>query len=229
MWIRQGRLAKALEWADEQGLSADDDISYLHEFEYITLARVLIAEYQSERVGHSIHAAMGLLERLLQAAQAKERTGSVIHVLVVQALAHQARGETTPAVASIERALTLAKPERYERVFVDEGQPMQTLLSESLARGADPDYVTRLLTALEREVGDEGAPLDPNQLLIEPLSQRELEVLDLLAAGHTNQTIADELVIALSTVKKHVNNIFGKLGVASRTQAVSRARELNLL
>ena len=106
---------------------------------------------------------------------------------------------------------------------------MHTLLAECLTRGADPAYVTQLLTAISVAAeGDFSAP-DANQLLVEPLSKRELEVLQLLDAGYSNQAVADELVIAVSTVKKHVNNIFGKLGVTSRSQAVSRARRLELL
>jgi LuxR family maltose regulon positive regulatory protein len=229
LWLRQGRLTEALGWAREQGLSADDDLSYLREFEHITLARVLIAQYKSERVERSIKKAMGLLERLLQAAETGGRIGSMIEILVLQALAHQAQGDIPAALPSLERALSLAEPEGYLRIFVDEGQPMQTLLAESSAQGADPVYVTQLLATMNRHLGDETAVPEPNQLLIEPLSQRELEVLRLLAIGHTNQVIADELIIAVSTVKKHVNSIFGKLGVGSRTQAVSRARDLDLL
>jgi LuxR family maltose regulon positive regulatory protein len=221
VWLLQGRLTEALGWVRERGLFADDDLSYLREFEHITLARVLIAEFKSERAEGSIHEAMG--------AKAGGRTGSVIEVLVLQALAHQAQGDIPPALVSLERALTLAKPEGYIRIFVDEGQPMQTLLAESLAHEADPVYVTQLLAVMNQQMGDETATPDPNELLIEPLSKRELEVLRLLAMGHTNQAVADELIIAVSTAKKHVNNIFGKLGVGSRTQAVSRARELDLL
>jgi LuxR family maltose regulon positive regulatory protein len=229
VWIRQGKLAEALDWASERALSVDNDLSYLREFEYITLARILIAQYKSDGIDRSIHEVIGLLERLLQAAEAGGRTGSVTELLVLQALAHQAQGDIPPALLSLKRALTLAEPEGYVRIFVDEGQPMQTLLAESLAHGADPVYVTRLLAAIKQQMGDDTATPDPNQLLIEPLSKRELEVLRLLAIGHTNQAVADELIIAVSTVKKHVNNIFGKLGVSSRTQAVSRARELALL
>jgi LuxR family maltose regulon positive regulatory protein len=229
VWVRQGRLTEALGWPREWGLSADDDLSYLREFEHITLARVLIAEYKSEQAEGSIHEAMDLLERLLQAAEEGKRMGSVIEILVLQALAHQVQGDVPSALASLERAQALAEPEGYIRIFVDEGQPMQTLLAESLAHGADSIYVTQLLAVMNRQRGDETAIPDPHQLLIEPLSKRELEVLRLLAIGHTNQAVADELIIAVSTVKKHVNNIFGKLGVGSRTQAVSRARELDLL
>ncbi|MEZ4710178.1 MAG: LuxR C-terminal-related transcriptional regulator [Caldilineaceae bacterium] len=245
LWVKQGRLAEALAWAHDRGLSANDNLSYPHEFEQITLARVLIAADRQMGAESSLHAAMGLLERLLQAAQAGGRTGTVIEVLILQALAHQVQNDIPAALVPLEQALTLAGGPTgavgYVRRFVDEAQsfgesktgPMQTLLAESLAHGGDPRYITQLLAMLNQPIGviggDETAIADPNQLLIEPLSERELEVLRLLAIGHTNQAVADELIIALSTVKKHVNNIFGKLGVGRRTQAVSRARELGLL
>ena len=125
--------------------------------------------------------------------------------------------------------MTLAEPEGYIRIFVDEGESMQMLLTESLTRSTNPTYISHLLTTMNQQVENETVIPSPNQLLVEPLSTRELEVLRLLAIGHTNQAVADELIIALSTVKKHVNNIFGKLGVGTRTQAVSRARDLEIL
>ena len=124
-------MGEALGWAREQGLSATDDLSYLREFEHITLARVLLAQHTTERAERSaasIHEATRLLERLLQAAEEGGRTGSVIEILVLQALAHQTRGDIPAALASLERALTLAEPEGYVRVFVDEGPPMAVLL-----------------------------------------------------------------------------------------------------
>lgn len=133
------------------------------------------------------------------------------------------------AVAIIQRALILAEPEGYVRLFIEEGQPMRQLLAASLAHGVAPDYVTRLMQAIDPAPEAASAPPDPNQLLIEPLSDRELEVLALIADGLTNQAIANQLVIALSTVKKHVNNILGKLHVGNRTEATARARELNIL
>ena len=128
VWVAQGRLGEALGWAREQGLSAEDDLSYLREFEHITLARVLLARYKSDRADRSMLEAMGLLERLLQAAEAGERTGSVIEILVLQALAHQMQGDIPAALVPLERALTLAEPEGYVRIFVDEGPPMAALL-----------------------------------------------------------------------------------------------------
>ena len=130
IWVAQGRLAQAMEWAREQGLSADDALSYLREFEHITLARILIAQNQNERMDGSFHAVMRLLDRLLRAAEAGSRMGSVIEILVLQALTHQAQGSLPPALAPLERALTLAEPEGYVRIFVDEGQPMAELLTE---------------------------------------------------------------------------------------------------
>ena len=125
----QGTMAEALGWAREQGLSADDDLSYLREFEHITLARVLLARYAADGDKSSLNEASRLLERLLAAAEAGGRTGSVIEILVLQALAHQAGGDTPGALAPLERALTLAEPEGYVRVFVGEGPPMASLLT----------------------------------------------------------------------------------------------------
>ena len=147
IWVAQGRLAEALGWARERDLSADDDLSYLREFEHVTLARVLIARYKSDREERSIHEAVGLLERLLQASEEGERTGSVIEILVLQALAHQAQGDVPRALVPLERALTLAEPEGYVRIFVDEGPPMPALLREAAKQGIAPNYVSQLRAA----------------------------------------------------------------------------------
>ncbi len=229
IWLRQGRLAEAVTWVRERGLSTDEECSYRTEFDALTLARVRIAEYESDGAEQAMGEALDLLARLLHDAEAGGRVGSVIEILVTQALAHHAQNGIPAATQALMRALTLAQPQGYVRLFADEGLPIQALLAECLTRGADPVYVTQLLAAIAQTT--EGASTAPgaNQLLVEPLSKRELEVLRLLDAGYTNQAVADELVIAVSTVKKHVNNIFGKLGVASRTQAVSRARTLELL
>ena len=125
VWLRRGQLSEALAWAREQGLSPDDDLHYLRECEHLTLARVLIARYRSDRDEGSIRDARRLLDRLLQAAEAGGRTGSVIEILMLQALAQHAQGDTPAAITSLERALTLAEPEGYVRLFVDEGEPMR--------------------------------------------------------------------------------------------------------
>jgi LuxR family maltose regulon positive regulatory protein len=222
--VAQGDLGEALGWARERDLSADDDLSYLHEFEYITLARVLLARYTAERAEGSIQEATRLLERLLRAAEEGQRTGSVIEILVLQALARQARDDIPAALASLQRALTLAEPESYVRIFVDEGPAMASLLRAATKRGVAPRYVRRLLAAVNKT--EDSAPA--SQGLIEPLSERELDVLRLLGTDLGGPEIARELVVSLNTVRTHTKNIYAKLGVNNRRAAVRRARELDL-
>jgi LuxR family maltose regulon positive regulatory protein len=235
--VAQDRLTKALEWVREQGLSPDNDLCYLREFEHITLARILIAQYQKDRVDGPLHAAMRLLDRLLQAAEDGRRMGSVIEILVLQALAYQAEGDITPALMSLERALTLAEPEGYVRIFVEEGKPMADLLtrvgenwSSFLAK-----QVVSPQTLIEPEVRPAKDMLDepesrPTRLsLVETLSKRELEVLRLLRTDLNGPEIARELVVSLSTVRTHTQNIYTKLGVNNRRAAIRRAEELHLL
>jgi ATP/maltotriose-dependent transcriptional regulator MalT len=234
IWVAQGRLGEALDWARERGLSAHDDPSYLREFEHVTLARVLLARYKSDRADGSMLEALGLLERLLKAAEEGGRMGSVIEILALQALAHEARGERPSALVPLEQALKLAEPEGYVRVFVDEGLPMARLLSGAAARGIMPDYTARLLTVFEAEEhkSETGSHLPlalPAQSLTEPLSQRELEVLRLVAQGLSNREISERLFLAVITVKGHNRNIFRKLQVRRRTEAIAHAQELGLL
>jgi ATP/maltotriose-dependent transcriptional regulator MalT len=222
--VAQGELGEALGWARERGLSVDDDLSYLREFEHITLARVLLARYAAERAERSVQEATRLLERLLRAAEEGQRAGSVIEILVLQALAHQARDDVPAALASLGRALTLAEPEGYVRIFADEGPPMASLLRAAAKQGIAPSYVRRLLAAVNK-TGD-GTPV--SQGLIEPLSERELDVLRLLGTDLGGPDIARELVVSLNTVRTHTKNIYAKLGVNNRRAAVRRAKELDL-
>jgi LuxR family maltose regulon positive regulatory protein len=189
------------------------------------LARVLIARYRSERVEGSIDEAMGLLERLLKAAEEGGRMGSAIEILVLQALAHEAQGDIPHALVPLERALALAEPEGYVRIFVDEGPPMAALLREAAKQRIAPDYVGRLLAAF----GGAGGKRPAAQPLIEPLSERELQVLELLGTELSGPEIARELVVSLNTMRTHTKSIYSKLGVNSRRAAVRRAEELGLL
>ena len=238
VWVEQGALGEAIGWVREQGLSATDDLSYLREFEHITLVRVLLAQPRAERAEGSIDEATQLLDRLLQAAEEGGRTGSVIEILVLQALAHQTRGEIPAALVSLERALTLSEPEGYVRVFADEGAPMAILLRAAARvapgeqKGIARDDVRRLLAAVDKTEDSppvsQGLPED-RQGLVEPLSKRELEVLRLLGTDLDGPDIARELVVSLNTVRTHTKNIYAKLGVNNRRAAVRRAEQLDLL
>jgi LuxR family transcriptional regulator, maltose regulon positive regulatory protein len=221
VWIAQGRLGKAVGWARERRLSVEDDLSYVREFEHITLARVLLAR-------GAIGEANGLLERLLKAAEAGERTHSAIEILVLQALARQMQGDIPAALAPLERALRLAETEGYVRIFVDEGPPMAVLLGAAAKHGIAPDYVHQLLTAFPR--AEDSSPVKQVSITsgIEPLSERELEVLRLLGTDLDGPEIARELVVSLNTMRSHTKNIYTKLGVNTRRAAVRRAEELHL-
>ena len=231
VWLSQGRLGEALGWVCKQGLSAENDLSYMHEFDHITLARVLLALYQSDHIDRSIQEAKGLLERLLKAAEERGGKGSVIEILVLQAIAYHAQGDLQAALDPLQKALALAEPEGYVRMFIDEGQPMAQLLREAAARGILPDYTGKLLTAFEvkAQTTEDEPDAPPAKLLIEPLSQREIKVLQLIAQGLSNREIGERLFLALDTVKGHNRKIFDKLQVQNRTEAAARARELGLL
>ena len=218
----------ATDWQDQYLPDTDGGTDYLRELVHLAKARELMANAladlpnQRARVGE----ALDLLQRQLEAARAAGRVGNTLTILILQALAFQMGGDEDQALSALERALTLGEPEGYVRTFVDEGEPMVRLLRRALARGIAPSYVGKLLAAS----GETAQPAHPAaQTLVEPLTERESEVLRLLAAGLSNREIAEELVVAVSTVKSHVNHIYGKLGVKSRTRAVARAQELNLV
>ena len=224
LWLAHGRLDDARAWVRGQGLAVDDELSYLREFQHVTLARVLLAECSAERSGPFPSGVTTLLERLLRAAEAGGRTGTVIEVLVLQALAHQAGGDLPAAVASLRRALALAEPEGYVRIFVDEGPAMATLLGAGGKKGNAPAYVRRLLDAFDM-------PEDTARVqhgVIEPLSPRELDVLRLLGTHLDGPDIARQLFVSLNTVRTHTKNIYAKLGVNNRRAAVRRGEELDL-
>src|SRR5215207_873169 len=228
-----GDVATAAHWTELRGLGADDEPSYPREPDHLVLIRVLLMQDRLEQ-------ALALLERLLAAAAAQGRLGSVIELRVLQALALAAGGDEDGAVAALTDALSLACPQGYVRAVADEGAPMGVLLgrlstrrTEHTAAGDLPrDYLARLLRAFDAEYaaphpGRDAPTAVPG--LVEPLTARELEVLGLLANGKQNQRIAEELVVTLDTVKKHVSHVLDKLGAANRTEAVARARQLGLL
>ena len=230
--LAQGDPAAAARWTQERGLAADDDPVYPREPGYLVLARVLLAQ---DRPGP----ALALLDRLHAAAAAQGRAGSVIEAGALRALALAASGEEDAAVAALVKVLTLACPQGYVRVFADEGPPMAALLgrliaaqrSGSAAAGVPLGYLARLLRAFgsEHAVPDTRPGTAAVPGIVEPLTSRELEVLGLLAAGRSNQAIAGQLVVTLNTVKKHVSHVLDKLGATNRTEAVARARELDLI
>ena len=218
--MAQGDAGHALAWARERDLSVDDDLSYLREFEHITLARALLAEH-AER---PVREAARLLERLLAAAQQGGRTGSVIEILVLQALAHQGSGDIPAALASLGEALALSEPEGYVRTFLDEGPPMVALLRAASYEGVARRYARDLLSSASATAGRTSV----QHGLVEPLSGRELDVLRLLRTDLNGPDIARELMVSLNTMRTHTKSIFTKLGVNNRRAAVRRAEELGL-
>jgi LuxR family maltose regulon positive regulatory protein len=227
LWIAQGQLAAASRWVQTSGLNTSEPpVAYLYEVDYLTLARLWIAQ-------ENLEAAESLLLRLHQAAASAGRVGSLIEILILQALTFTAQKRSEEAFSALEQAIGLAEPEGFVRIFLDEGEPMRSLIADFRAlRLKQPDesislisYADQLLAAFPGE----HPAMPPTSNLPKLLSERELAVLRLIAAGASNAEIAQTLTIALSTVKRHTGNLFKKLGVSSRTQAIARAKHLNLL
>jgi LuxR family maltose regulon positive regulatory protein len=231
--LAQGDVRAAAHWTTAAGLSPDDEPVYPQETAYLVLARVLLAQADPDR-------ALTLLQRLLDAATSQGRTGSIIEIQALRALALAAQGDHANALGALTEALTLAGRHGYVRVLADEGAPMHALLTQlsaarparqHAARRIDPGYLAALLRTCGQAdaVTPRRRAADAPPGLAEPLTDRELEVLRLLAAGKSNQRIAHDLVVALDTVKKHVTHVLGKLGAANRTEAVARARQFGLI
>ena len=233
MLATHGYVDEALAWAAAQRLSPDDELSYLHEHEHVTLARVLLTRHTAD--GADLRPATALLRRLLTAAEAGGRTGTVIEVLILQALAQHANGDTADALMPLRRALSLAEPEGYVRVFTGEGSPMAVLLNRVGDGPHDTAYVRRIADAC-RDTARSGGPAELSQHaarrrapgIIEPLSERELDVLRLLSSDLDGPGIARHLSVSIHTVRSHTKNIYAKLGVNSRRAAVRRGHDLGL-
>jgi LuxR family maltose regulon positive regulatory protein len=237
LWLAQGNLAAATQWEQKGELPLGGDFNCIAlPGEYSTLARLYITQERFEE-------ATNLLQRMLTAAEAAGRWGRVLEIVMLQALARYAQGNPQRALAPLTRALSLAEPENYTRLFVDEGPAMAQLLHLAKSRGIPHrGYIDKLLSTFETSVlahskeqltsaslSLHSVKLRGVSRLIEPLSQREREVLGLIANGLSNREIAEQLFITVGTAKTHANNIYRKLDVRSRTQAVARATELGLL
>ncbi len=228
--LADGDVQAAAQWAQMRGLNVDGELRFPHEPAYLAFARILLALGEPEN-------ALGLLDRLRLPADEQNRTGSLIEIDVLRSVAMRAAGDQESAVATVVNALELAQPEGHVRVFVDEGPAMVGLLrtvvrvrQRNQPQAPSPvarDLAIRVLRAASAQPGV--AVPSSVRKLIDPLTTRELEILGLIAAGRRNQEIAAELFVTLDTVKKHVSHIYTKLGVSSRTEALARARELNVI
>jgi LuxR family maltose regulon positive regulatory protein len=232
--LGHGDLDAALEWAAQSGLTADDVLSYIHEYEHITLARVLIASHVAGHGVPAIEDAIRLLERLLAAAEQGARTGIAIEILILLATAHDASGNTSAAVAALDDALRQAQREGHIRLFLHAG-PAVTALLRSVASGehATP-HARRVLAAIDLTAASE-AKAASNQSrqvrragLVDELSNRELEVLRLLRSDLSGPEIARELHVSMNTFRTHTKSIYTKLGATSRREATRRATEFGL-
>lgn len=228
LWITQGNVERASDFIQKCGINTasifnhdnthDEEIPYLYELGYLVFLRLLLVKGEYDN-------ALTLSQRLFRVAEATKRNGRMIEVLALQALAFHGKKDAARAVEVLERAFSLAQPEGYVRVFLDEGEPMAKLLFLAKSQRLGQGYASELLHTQEMVTVREPAPA---QLLIEPLTSRELEVLKLIESGCTNQDIGNRLVISIPTVKRHISNLYAKLGAKSRTQAVSLGRELGL-
>jgi LuxR family maltose regulon positive regulatory protein len=215
-WLSLGSLERVAQRIKASDINPADDITYLHEIKYLTLLRWLLAreDYDS---------ALGLAAGMLQKAQNDHRMLKVVELLVLEALAYLGKKETAVAVTTLSRSVALAQPEGYKRVFLDEGELVQKMLHLVKSNQDATGYARELLEAFSPVSAT--VPIQV-QLLIEPLSGREIEVLKLIEAGLSNQEIASRLFISITTVKKHISNIYAKLDVKTRTQAISRGKEM---
>ncbi len=221
--IKQNRLNKAHDWVQKQRLSISDDVTYLSEFDHLTLARLHIQEGDFSGVSD-------MLGRMLIAAKAQNRKGSLLEILTTMSLINDAQGNTTQALNVIEQALTLAEPESYCRLFIECGEPMRKMLETLSINQKHPlkRYVNNLLTAFS-EVKNKTSPSFGASVLVEPLTDREIEILRLIAQGFSNEEISRQLYVVISTIKGHNLRIFDKLQVKNRTEAVAKAREIGLI
>lgn len=225
LWLAQKEFDAASRWAQENSLNAKVELNPKNEFEHFLLARVLITEGRAEPDGKTLAKALELTKRLTLSAESAGRMGHLIDLLILQALALDAQGNLDQALSCLERALVLAEPQGFVRIFLDKGNPIIHLLKEAARRDIAAEYAIKLLNQIDTD-SQSGTP---SSILIDPLSDRELEVLHLMAQDLSYREIANQILVSLNTVRTHVKNIYSKLMVHKRSEAVAKARELNLL
>jgi LuxR family maltose regulon positive regulatory protein len=218
-WLAADQLALARRWADSCELDPYQPPEYERQVEHLTYVRLLIGEERPDL-------ALRILDGIQQVAEETGRHGDLVEILVLRVLAHNADGDQVRALDALEQALVAGREGGYVRTFADEGEALAPLLRRAAARGAYRDYAQQLLTVIE---GVAPAPRPDQSGRSEALSEREVEVVRLVAAGLANREIGQRLFISEKTVKKHLSNILGKLGTTNRTQAVDQARRLDLL
>ena len=251
LWLAKGNLVAVTQWVKESGLKENDELDFLGDLEHINLARVLLAQGYQFPQGDELTVSLSLLKRLLEKASAAKWIGKVISILILQALAFQARHQENDAMSALERALNLARSGGYVSIFIDEGTPLEMMLRRVVERDINSEYARQLLTALANRKESQSSSLEhadssirpsqrlvdqpfvgktqDDQPLVDSLSERELQVLKLMDTRLSQQEIAQELYISVSTVRTHIRNIYAKLDVHQRYEAIHRAKEIGLL
>ncbi len=238
IWLARNQLDRTMEWVDHRKRQGKSSLRYLYTNECLTVIKVLLAQARARKASLSqrlLEEALHLTEEIRQVAEGDKRESQVIKAQALQALILQEQGKQASALEALKQALALAEAEGYMRLFADEGLPMATLLQQVQVQGFMPQYVGKLLVAFEaqeqikenmkRPVSTAPPPLP----LLDPLSEREQEILQLIAEGQSNEEVGRTLYISMGTVKTHLKHIYGKLDVHTRTQAIACARELRLL
>jgi LuxR family maltose regulon positive regulatory protein len=227
LWTAQGNYEALLGWVQTSDLTLDDEPNFRRDIDHVILARALVALGRERPENSHLEDAIGLLDRLLEMSEKAGWRGKEIEILVLQSLALQAIGQNESALTSLEKALTIANPGGYVRTFLDEGEPMAKLLHKSDSPDIDNAYVDKLLANFEP--GKDQAQSFANLSPVEPLTEREREVLHLLGTELSGPEISRELLVSLNTMRTHTKNIYSKLAVNNRRAAIHRAEELNLI